>query len=52
LVPQTAVRFAGFGCWLTAARRHAGGVARTLLERAKREKRMEVLLGIMLKVVV
>jgi hypothetical protein len=36
--PQTVLRSAGLGSVLTAARRHAGGVARTLAERASRER--------------
>ena len=36
--PQTVLRSAGLGSVLTAARRHPGGVARTLAERASRER--------------
>ena len=44
LTPHTAVRFGVYGCSLTAARRHAGGVARTGVERTKREKARVVML--------
>jgi hypothetical protein len=41
-VPQRAFRSAGFGCSITAARRHAGGVAMTKLAMAVRTAKTKV----------